>query len=321
MSSLMFFYTLAILVACIITSVLSVAAYASSRRKLFLYGCGVFACYAVEMVEIFYYEYTLQNVAFPASDYYVISMPVLRTAIATLSQGFIWAIMLDILDKHSRKLFIWPLVVFVAASAASLAFLPVGPFQQWTYYTMRSVFLIFVGAFFFYTYLTSKDEEFRARIAKLRKFLLIGAALVACVIAEDSYNILVVPMSLAPDWLTLYLSERNYSENVFACYFAVLLIVYAYHVLSIRMREAPVKKDVNDLERHIDEQMPFYQKEHGLSKRECEVMRLLVLGKNNQEIADELFLAVGTIKTHVHNILVKTGQKSREALVLSFWQS
>ncbi len=320
MSSLMFFYTLAILVVCIVTSVLSLAAYASSRRKLFLYGCGAFACYAVEIIEIFYFEYTYQNVTFPASDYYVISMPVIRTLIATLSQASIWAIMLDILDRHSRKLFIWPLAIFVAASAAVLAFMPVGPMQQWCYYTLRQVFLIFVGLFFFYCYQTSKDEEFRARLSKLRKYLLIGGALVACVVAEDSYNILVVPMRLTPDWLTLYLSERNYSENVFACFFAAMLIVYAYHVLSIRMKEAPVKKDVNDLERHIDEQMPFYQKANGLSKRETEVMRLLVLGKNNQEIADELFLAVGTVKTHVHNILVKTGQKSRESLVLSFWQ-
>ena len=54
---------------------------------------------------------------------------------------------------------------------------------------------------------------------------------------------------------------------------------------------------------------------------EAEVLRLVLLGKNNQEIANELFLAVGTVKAHVHNILVKTGQKSRDAVVLHFWQS
>lgn len=39
-------------------------------------------------------------------------------------------------------------------------------------------------------------------------------------------------------------------------------------------------------------------------------MRLVVLGKSNQEIAGELFLAVGTVKTHILNILVKTEQKT-----------
>lgn len=55
MNTLMFFYTLAILVICIVTAVLSLAAYASSRRRFFIYGSGVFICYAVEMTEIFFF--------------------------------------------------------------------------------------------------------------------------------------------------------------------------------------------------------------------------------------------------------------------------
>ena len=88
MNTLMFFYTLAILVICIVTAVLSLAAYASSRRRFFIYGSGVFICYAIEMTEIFFFEYTLQNQSFPASDYYSITMPVLRTFVATASQAF-----------------------------------------------------------------------------------------------------------------------------------------------------------------------------------------------------------------------------------------
>ena len=42
MNALMFFYTLAILVICIVTAVLSLAAYASTRRRFFIYGSGVF---------------------------------------------------------------------------------------------------------------------------------------------------------------------------------------------------------------------------------------------------------------------------------------
>lgn len=103
MNTLMFFYTLAILVICIVTAVLSLAAYASSRRRFFIYGSGVFICYAIEMTEIFFFEYTLQNQSFPASDYYSITMPVMRTLVATASQAFIWLIAMDLLDKHSKK--------------------------------------------------------------------------------------------------------------------------------------------------------------------------------------------------------------------------
>lgn len=56
MDTLMFFYTQAILVICIVTAVLSLAAYASSRRRFFIYGSGVFICYAIEMTEIFFFN-------------------------------------------------------------------------------------------------------------------------------------------------------------------------------------------------------------------------------------------------------------------------
>lgn len=320
MNTLMFFYTLAILVICIVTAVLSLATYASSRRRFFIYGSGVFICYAIEMTVIFFFEYTLQNQSFPASDYYSITMPVLRTLVATASQVFIWLIAMDLLDKHSKKLFVIPIATFLVSELLILVAVPYGPMHQWLYYTMRQVFLVFVGLYIFWTARKSTKVELKARVYNQKKHLIIGAILVGCIVAEDFYNILVVPMSLAPSWLQLYLSERNFSENIFACYFAILLIIYAYHVLSIRMQEAPEEKNVSDLDRHIEEQMPLYRNAYKLSNRETEVMRLVVLGKSTQEIADELFLAVGTVKTHIHNILVKTEQQNRTTLILHFWK-
>lgn len=42
-----------------------------------------------------------------------------------------------------------------------------------------------------------------------------------------------------------------------------------------------------------------------LTERELEVLQLIVGGNSNQEIADELYITVGTVKTHVRNILSK----------------
>lgn len=244
------------------------------------------------MTEIFFFEYTLQNQSFPASDYYSIIMPVMRTLVATASQAFIWAIARDLLDKHSKKQFVIPVVTFLLCESLTIVAVPYGPMHQWLYYTMRQVFLIFVGLYIFWTAHKSTKVELKARVNNQRKHLIIGAILVGCIVTEDFYSILVVPMSLAPSWLQLYLSERNFSENVFACYFAILLIAYTYHVLSIRMQEASEEKNVSDLDRHIEEQMPSYRNAYKLSNREAEVLRLVVRGKSNKEIADELFLAV-----------------------------
>lgn len=48
-----------------------------------------------------------------------------------------------------------------------------------------------------------------------------------------------------------------------------------------------------------------------LSKRENEVLKLLGTGKNNQEIAKELFLSEGTVKNHVTQILLKLEMRDR----------
>jgi LuxR family maltose regulon positive regulatory protein len=52
-----------------------------------------------------------------------------------------------------------------------------------------------------------------------------------------------------------------------------------------------------------------------LSERELEVLEQISLGKSNNEIADSLFLAVGTIKRHTHNIYGKLGVQSRTQAV------
>ncbi len=49
----------------------------------------------------------------------------------------------------------------------------------------------------------------------------------------------------------------------------------------------------------------------GLSPRELEVLELIARGLSNQEIADQLFLSLNTIKTHISNLLSKLGAERR----------
>lgn len=125
-------------------------------------------------------------------------MPVMRTLVATASQAFIWAIARDLLDKHSKKQFVIPVVTFLLCESLTIVAVPYGPMHQWLYYAMRQVFLIFVGLYIFWTAHKSTKVELKARVNNQRKHLIIGAILVGCTVAEDFYSILVVPMSLAP---------------------------------------------------------------------------------------------------------------------------
>lgn len=49
----------------------------------------------------------------------------------------------------------------------------------------------------------------------------------------------------------------------------------------------------------------------GISKREMDVLKLLVAGMSNREIADALFVSESTVKTHVSNLFSKLDVKRR----------
>ena len=54
---------------------------------------------------------------------------------------------------------------------------------------------------------------------------------------------------------------------------------------------------------------------HDLTERELEILKEMLTGDSNQEIADRLCLSAGTVKRHVENMLFKTGFHTRTELV------
>ncbi|MDK2895898.1 MAG: hypothetical protein PWP04_18 [Candidatus Atribacteria bacterium] len=52
-----------------------------------------------------------------------------------------------------------------------------------------------------------------------------------------------------------------------------------------------------------------------LTEREIEITRLIVQGKNNKQIAQELYISESTVKNHISNIMDKLSLKNRTELV------
>lgn len=57
-----------------------------------------------------------------------------------------------------------------------------------------------------------------------------------------------------------------------------------------------------------------------LTKRELAVVRLVAQGKDNHEIAAELFLSEGTIRNHISSILAKQNLTNRTQLAIAYYQ-
>jgi DNA-binding NarL/FixJ family response regulator len=53
-----------------------------------------------------------------------------------------------------------------------------------------------------------------------------------------------------------------------------------------------------------------------LSKREIEILKLIVTGKNNQEISESLHLTEGTVRNYITNILSQLGVRDRVQAIL-----
>ena len=70
-----------------------------------------------------------------------------------------------------------------------------------------------------------------------------------------------------------------------------------------RMREKPEEKLHNQL-----------------TKRELEILMLIAEGKTNQEIAEQLFIALKTVKVHVSNVLAKLDVQDRTHAVIYAFQ-
>lgn len=58
---------------------------------------------------------------------------------------------------------------------------------------------------------------------------------------------------------------------------------------------------------------------YGLSRREVEVVRLVVRGASTRRISEELFISGYTVQNHLCNVFEKVGVRSRRALIKSLF--
>lgn len=125
------------------------------------------------------------------------------------------------------------------------------------------------------------------------------------------YGLILAVLVFALKWLQWkFLIVDNAIDiyiGLIAVFFTVLGVWVATQLVKPKVqtviieKEVPEKFGVNETE----------LKKLNLSSREYEVLQLLAKGYSNADIAENLFLSLSTVKTHVSNLFVKMDVKSR----------
>lgn len=115
--------------------------------------------------------------------------------------------------------------------------------------------------------------------------------------AGDHINIEIIP----PFWQTWWFRTLG------------LLLLIGMIILLYRVK---LRRAIRNME--YKSRIEYFCKKSGLSDRECEVLELLIEGKNNKEIEDILFISQNTVRNHIYNIYKKLNINSRVHLLKMF---
>lgn len=112
--------------------------------------------------------------------------------------------------------------------------------------------------------------------------------------------------------LALHFAFRNILA---ALYF--LLLYFGSDLVLIFLMRSYLQRSAGEFSYITDPLENLYQK-YGISRREREIISGICRGNTNQEIADELFISLQTVKDHTYNIFRKVNVRNRVQLAHIF---
>ena len=312
----LFYYTLIILLVSIMTSAMCLSTFLVTHRKSLGFACIGFLFYFFDVALVFLDDFTVSSTAtMPESVYFIGSQVASIVTGCGLFTAF-WLMVCDALDEQRRALQIAPAVVFVIASLAIYEFMPAGNTHLFVFYGMRTLYLLWIMVYIAARYM-GRSDALRERMWRHRigyaGVLVLGAA----VLIENVLFLFYIDPVLVESGAVPFFPERNFAENALMLWMAAFIGASCYKLLSIHFVKPPAEAE-GRVGAFINAGLAGYAQHYGLSARETEVLRMVLEGKDNQNIAGELSLAASTVKVHVHNILKKTAQANRQELMRDF---
>lgn len=313
----LFYYTLCIMLVYVMAAAIDVSAYYVSRRKAFLYFAIAFIFYFFDVSLVFKDDFVSPELVLGASSFWDVGNPQATIITGMLMYYFFWKGVCSYADKHNRALEVAPVVAYAVFSLIAFNVIDDVQWREFVFFSMRNVLVLFMLLVIAYWH-SSDDQVTRSVLDRHLVAYWTVFALNIVVVLVNIYVQLIFDPSSVPDDMWFF-AERSPAENMLFICLAIANIRSAAQTLQLRYDAPPQREDAT-MHDSIARTLPVYAKRVGLSKREQEVLQLIVMGKDNQNIASALSLSLSTVKVHVHNILKKAGQNDRKALVQDFWR-
>ena len=292
--TLLFYYTLLIMFFYTIVAATSLSAFYVSHRRTFLYATLGFTFYFFDVSLVFKDNFITPDAVFEAASFYDVGHP--YTSIITGGGAFLflWLAACRYCREERPVVRFAPVALWAALSLAAYQLIENPQWREFVYYNLRAVLQLLCYALLAWWYTHSPDPERRSIMKSHRTAFFWAIGLTCGIILENVYVQLIFDPGSIPRGMWV-LAERSPMENLlFICY-GLAVLRGASVSLQLRARELPEGDDPL-LAESIDRLLPLYSRTYDLSKREEEVLRHALMGKDNQNIASVLTLSAGTVK-------------------------
>lgn len=318
MAALTYFIAICLIAACVASSFVSFAAYGACQKKALAY-YGVFtAAYSTEQMLILYNDYLTQNLPFNA-EWGAMEDPLPHIVLGILLCQPIWLVALDFTNDCRKWLRFGPAGAFAVASIVLFLIPDMNDaVRKWILYTLRQFFFLGVGFYFWLRYLSTDTEVERARYSRKAPLVTVFTILVTLIILEDA---VVMLFTNNPTFNNIFVTEFLYRRNVAEIVLSLCIAGYAMHdaIAALQLKRETPPSPEDSKKRQVREFLPYFAKRYELSPREEEILEYMIEGLDNRQIATELQVAIGTVKTHTSHIFKKTGVSNRAELFQKFW--
>lgn len=300
----------------VLTSVLTLSMacayylHSRERRRIFAVLGVMFAAYLVDNTIVYGTE-SIQVFA-EAYDKMFISSPSFKTIYFVVLIGAFLYVCYSIMRVRSPI----PFFVLTGIYAVWLICMPLIPdanLMVFFYYLPTQLVFIGVSIWGLAAMKRQPDRYQRPFYGTFRKILSYILAMGILILIEDTIVIFFFDVFSVAG---LNINNRNWSENVMFFGLAAYFIKYTVVVLGSGEKNllGPLAPEITRPRSCMD----LFSQSYGLTEREREILEQLLVGKSQQEICEELVIAIGTVKTHVHNIYHKTEVTKRSQLMAKY---